>query len=116
MSCAAHPQRYRLSACTPQSQEKSLALAKVAVTVGFGVEIASTVPLSLRMAKLPSSPPMHCPNCGAEYKIIRIEAPPSGERPLECLSCGGPLPAREGAFILKYFLVGKLGHRQKRSP
>jgi predicted Zn finger-like uncharacterized protein len=69
----------------------------------------------LRMTKVaPSS--IHCPHCAAEYRVVRIEAPPSQDRAVECLSCGGPLPAREGALIVKYFFVGKLGHRRKRSP
>jgi hypothetical protein len=40
-----------------------------------------------------------CPKwCGAEYKIVRIEAPPTRDRPLFCLSCDAPLRNREGKF------------------
>jgi predicted RNA-binding Zn-ribbon protein involved in translation (DUF1610 family) len=48
-----------------------------------------------------------CPNCGAKYEIVRVEAPPglTTNRELVCLSCGDPLHGREGKFILKYFLV-----------
>jgi hypothetical protein len=36
-----------------------------------------------------------------------MEAKPSAapEREVTCLACGGLLPARERAFMLKYFLV-----------
>ncbi len=47
-----------------------------------------------------------CPNCGAQYKLVRVEtgsAPP--DRQLVCRHCGGPLQGREGKFILKYLLV-----------
>jgi predicted RNA-binding Zn-ribbon protein involved in translation (DUF1610 family) len=46
-----------------------------------------------------------CPNCGAPYQIIKVEAgPESDSREIVCLVCGGPLAAREGEFVLKYFL------------
>jgi len=34
---------------------------------------------------------------------------------VQCRNCGGPLDARDGAFILKYFLVGtpKKSRRKK---
>ena len=51
--------------------------------------------------------PYACPTCGAEYKVVRVEAKtmvPEGR--LTCTKCGGPLNAREGRYILKYFLVG----------
>jgi hypothetical protein len=58
-----------------------------------------------------------CPACGAHYTVVRMAAEP-GETPdeeLQCRNCGGPLDAREGDFILKYFLVGppKKGRRRK---
>jgi ssDNA-binding Zn-finger/Zn-ribbon topoisomerase 1 len=51
--------------------------------------------------------PYACPTCGAEYKVVRVEmttGAPEGR--LTCRKCGGPLRAREGRYILKYFLVG----------
>jgi hypothetical protein len=47
----------------------------------------------------------HCPNCQAEYKVVRVEAPPTHDQLLTCLSCRGPLNNREGKFALKYFRV-----------
>jgi predicted Zn finger-like uncharacterized protein len=48
----------------------------------------------------------NCPNCGAEYVVVRIEEPPRPtDREVTCLSCGGPLHGREGRFLLKYFLT-----------
>jgi predicted RNA-binding Zn-ribbon protein involved in translation (DUF1610 family) len=51
--------------------------------------------------------PFECPNCGAQYKLVRVEtdrALPNEELP--CRNCGEPLNGREGKFVLKYFLVG----------
>ena len=55
----------------------------------------------------PAPVPFNCPNCGAKYEAVRVEAPPRSQpdREITCLSCGGPLHGRQGAFILKYFLV-----------
>jgi predicted RNA-binding Zn-ribbon protein involved in translation (DUF1610 family) len=53
-----------------------------------------------------------CPNCKAEYKVVRVEAPPTHDQPLFCLSCGGPLHNRDGKFALKYFRTD--GPRPKR--
>jgi predicted RNA-binding Zn-ribbon protein involved in translation (DUF1610 family) len=51
--------------------------------------------------------PFACPTCGAEYKVVRVEASPKpDEGQLVCTSCGGPLNAREGRFALKYFRIG----------
>ena len=44
-----------------------------------------------------------CPTCQSKYKVVRVEAPTTHDRPLTCLSCGAPLLNREGKFALKYF-------------
>ena len=51
--------------------------------------------------------PFDCSNCGAKYKLVRVEAPagPTTDREITCISCGGPLHGREGKFLLKYFLI-----------
>ena len=37
-----------------------------------------------------------CPNCGADYKVMRVEAAPAYDnKELTCLGCGGPLHNRE---------------------
>jgi predicted Zn finger-like uncharacterized protein len=60
--------------------------------------------------------PTQCPHCGAKYTIVRVEAVPvARDREVTCLSCGGPLPAREGAFFMKYFLVNRPSKRQRRT-
>jgi len=47
-----------------------------------------------------------CPSCGAQYKLVRVEAPASAHDPkIACLTCATPFKAREGAFVLKYFRV-----------
>lgn len=42
-----------------------------------------------------------CPNCGALYRLVRVEAENAVDRELTCLACGGPLQGREGRFVLK---------------
>jgi hypothetical protein len=47
----------------------------------------------------------NCPNCNAMYDLVRVEAESvTADRELACLTCEGPLRAREGRFVLKYFL------------
>ena len=65
----------------------------------------------------PLSVPFNCPNCGAKYEIVRVEAPPQwmADRDIKCVSCGGSLQGRHGMFVLKYFLVERPRRiRQKR--
>jgi predicted RNA-binding Zn-ribbon protein involved in translation (DUF1610 family) len=51
-----------------------------------------------------------CPHCASLYEIVRADAPPdSVEYPINCSSCHGPLPAREEQFVLRYFLMRRLG-------
>jgi predicted RNA-binding Zn-ribbon protein involved in translation (DUF1610 family) len=62
--------------------------------------LANTMPVT-------EATPFACPNCGAQYKLVRVEtdrALPNEELP--CRNCGEPLNGREGKFVLKYFLVG----------
>ena len=58
-------------------------------------------------------PRFNCANCGALYKVVRVEAPTAADRDIACLSCGVPLEAREGRFALKYFLVGRAAARNR---
>jgi hypothetical protein len=46
-----------------------------------------------------------CPTCDAKYKVVRIEAAPTHDRQIICVSCGGPLLSRQGKFLLKYFRI-----------
>jgi len=55
----------------------------------------------------PQPPLFTCPNCGALYEVVRIEAAPANDREITCRACGGRLPGREGALILKYFLIAR---------
>jgi hypothetical protein len=49
-------------------------------------------------------PFFRCPNCDALYHIVKAEAgPESADREIMCRACGGPLPGREGKFVMKYF-------------
>jgi hypothetical protein len=46
-----------------------------------------------------------CRNCAAEYRVVRVEAPPSPIELIACLTCDAPLSPRDGVFLLKYFRV-----------
>jgi hypothetical protein len=67
------------------------------------------------MSDLPS---FTCPNCGAKYRLVKVEAPisvvPDCEVP--CRGCGGPLNGRDGDFFLKYFLVERSKSGKRRAP
>jgi hypothetical protein len=56
-----------------------------------------------------------CPNCKALYELVRVEAGPetSNGEPT-CQVCGGPLTAREGKFVLKYFLLRQAVRRRRQ--
>jgi predicted Zn finger-like uncharacterized protein len=55
----------------------------------------------------PPTAVFHCPHCGIAYKVVRVEADAAAaDDKVLCRNCDGELPARDGAFILKYFLVG----------
>jgi len=55
-----------------------------------------------------------CANCSALYHIVlgRVGPETAVVREIACRVCGGPLPAREGNFVLKYFLLRKADRRQ----
>ena len=56
--------------------------------------------------------PFDCPNCGAQYKLVRVETNETlPDQQLACRKCGGPLHGRQGRFVLKYFLVDRAGRR-----
>jgi hypothetical protein len=49
----------------------------------------------------------HCPVCAAKYEVVGFEAPPGPipEGEVACICCDGALQAREGKYLLKYFLI-----------
>ena len=66
---------------------------------------------------MPGGRPRHsfaCPNCNALYELVKVEAgPETVDREMACRSCGTPLSAMEGKFVLKYFLLRKAGRAQR---
>ena len=53
-------------------------------------------------------PAFNCPNCNALYQTVKVQAgPETVDRGPTCRSCGAPLPAREGRFVVKYFFVAE---------
>jgi DNA-directed RNA polymerase subunit RPC12/RpoP len=61
-----------------------------------------------------AQPLFRCPNCAALYQVVRVEAEQENDREITCRACGGPLPAREGQFVMKYFLLRRAGERERR--
>jgi len=56
-----------------------------------------------------------CPNCNALYEVVRQEAgPETADREVTCRACDSPFLAREGRFVLKYFLQREGGRIQRR--
>ena len=49
-----------------------------------------------------------CPSCNALYQVVKAEAgPETVALEIACSVCSRPLVAREGQFVLKYFLLRK---------
>jgi predicted Zn finger-like uncharacterized protein len=49
-----------------------------------------------------------CPNCNALYQVVRAKAgPETVDLEAACGLCGEALVAREGQFVLKYYLLRK---------
>ncbi len=54
----------------------------------------------------PQKARFNCAACGAEYHVVREEAPLTANEPeIVCINCDAPLDGRDGKFVLKYFLV-----------
>ncbi len=54
-----------------------------------------------------------CPKCGTPYTLLRVEADATSEdSDIACTVCGEPLRAREEQFVLKYFLMRRVGARE----
>ena len=48
--------------------------------------------------------------CDARYKVVRVKAGAShADRLIHCVICKQPLAPTDGAYVLKYFLVGRPG-------
>jgi hypothetical protein len=65
---------------------------------------------------------VHLPELPSAYQVVKVErGPETVDRDVTCRSCGAPLPAREGNFVLKYFMLRKAGRakswrRRNRKP
>jgi hypothetical protein len=60
------------------------------------------------------NPFFKCPNCDALYQVIKVESGPetTPDPEVPCRICGGSLAARDGDFVLKYFLLRTAGRKQ----
>jgi hypothetical protein len=55
-----------------------------------------------------SIPLFRCSSCFALYQVTKAQAgPETVDLKIACRVCGEPLVAREGQFVLKYFLLRK---------
>ena len=72
-------------------------------TVSICIGLASTPTMRYLESLRSNAPKFRCPTCDAEYRVVRVEAPPTHDNPLLCLGCGGRLQNRDGRFALKYF-------------
>ena len=64
--------------------------------------------LGLLVAEVASTAPFECPNCGSQYKLVRVETETAlPEQKLPAVSAVDRCTVREGPFILKYFLVNR---------
>lgn len=60
--------------------------------------------------------PFRCPNRGALYQVVKVEAgPETVDCQISCRTCGARLVGREGSFILKYFLLLNPGQLRRAS-
>jgi hypothetical protein len=60
--------------------------------------------------------PFNCPSCNTLYHVVKAEAGPvTIDRWVTCHTCHGPIPAREGKFMLKYFLLRQAARTDKRA-
>jgi predicted Zn finger-like uncharacterized protein len=61
----------------------------------------------------PSIKMFTCPKCEALYHVVKVERGLEAvDREVTCLSCGAPLPGRQGDFFLKYFMLRKAGRKK----
>jgi len=55
-----------------------------------------------------------CQNCDALYQVVRADAGPetTGDGEIARRVCGAPLAARDGEFVLKYFLLRQASRQE----
>jgi hypothetical protein len=57
-----------------------------------------------------------CPSCNALYQVVKAEAgPETVALEIACPVCSSPLVAREGKFVVKYFLLRKAASGPRKS-
>jgi hypothetical protein len=53
-----------------------------------------------------SIPLLRCSSCFALYQVTKAAVGPEAvDLKIACMVCSAPFPAREGPFVLKYFLL-----------
>jgi hypothetical protein len=57
-----------------------------------------------------------CPSCNTLYHVVKTEAGPVAiDSWVTCRTCHAPIPAREGKFRLKYFILRQAARRDPRA-
>jgi hypothetical protein len=58
-----------------------------------------------------------CAVCDALYQVSKTEGEDkAADLEVTCLACGAPFPAREGKFVLKYFMLRKAARLRRGRP
>jgi hypothetical protein len=57
-----------------------------------------------------------CPSCNILYHVVKTEAGPVAiDSWVTCRTCHAPIPAREGKFRLKYFVLRQAARQDPRA-
>jgi predicted Zn finger-like uncharacterized protein len=58
--------------------------------------------------KTADKPFIECPNCKVRYHVVKVKVGAAAvDRPVTCRGCDGPLPGRDGSFVMKYYPLRK---------
>ena len=71
------------------------------------IDKAQASPATLNVFPMPIPMP---PTTSSRPKSVQK----STNREITCRTCGGPLPGRDGNFVIKYFPLRKAGRTQRR--
>jgi predicted Zn finger-like uncharacterized protein len=59
----------------------------------------------------------NCPHCDALYRVVRSETRLEiTDNWVTCSACHGPIPARKGKFVFKYFLLRQPVRFHRQTP
>ena len=103
--------RLKFAARSGANPDHRLALVSLGLLEGTSamlqILLQTLKPRRLAMNERKPHEDFNCPNCGVQYKLVRVPAQPGfvGEL-IHCKNCNQELASTDGENILKYFLVG----------